>query len=329
MPATKLLEHRGRAVALVEHDPAVVAAQAHVDVAGVALALVELRHEGQRLAVLRGDLLRAVLVDRVVVGGADHLVVLEGDLVLAEVALALGRLDHEPGAVHAVADVAQQRLDPARAEQRVVDVVLVRGGQAAVAGVPGLLVGVVEDDELELGAGEGDQTLLGGPLDLRPQDLPRGSRPPGCARRRARPGRSAPSRCRAATAPGAACQVEHELHVAVAALPGADGVAVDGVHVDVDGEQVVAALGAVLQHRVEEELRVDPLALQPSLHVGEGDDDGVDVAVADLGAQLLDGQGRPGLASSRSPAVCEVSIRTLASRVGRARAPRGLLGLDR
>jgi hypothetical protein len=37
------------------------AAQRQVDVAGVALALVVLRHEGQRLAVLRGDLLGGVL----------------------------------------------------------------------------------------------------------------------------------------------------------------------------------------------------------------------------------------------------------------------------
>ena len=37
--------------------------------------------------------------------------------------------------------------------------------------------------------------------------------------------------------------------VAVAALPARHRVAVDGVHVDVDGEQVVAALGAVADHR--------------------------------------------------------------------------------
>ena len=43
--------------------------------------------------------------------------------------------------------------------------------------------------------------------------------------------------------------------VAVAALPGRHRVAVDGVHVDVDGEQVVAALGAVRQDLVEEERR--------------------------------------------------------------------------
>ena len=63
-------------------------------------------------------------------------------------------------------------------------------------------------------------------------------------------------------------EVEHE--VAVAALPRGHRVAVDGVHVDVDGEQVVAALGAVVEHSSRKNWRVEPLALQPALHVGEG-----------------------------------------------------------
>ena len=75
--------------------------------------------------------------------------------------------------------------------------------------------------------------------------------------------------------------VEDELHVAVALLPRRDRVAVDGVHVDVDGEQVVAALGAVAEHVVDEVARVQALALQPPLHVGERDDHGVDGPVVD------------------------------------------------
>ena len=158
------------------------------------------------------------------------------------------------------------------------------GRQAAVGRVPGLLVGVVEDDELQLGAGERHQALLGGPRGLRPQDLPRALGHRGVLV--VEPGQVAHHH-RGAGQPRHRVhrvQVEDELHVAVAALPRADGVAVDGVHVDVDGEQVVAPLGAVLEHRVEEELRMDPLALQPSLHVREGDHDGVDVAVRHLHA---------------------------------------------
>ena len=205
---------------------------------------------------------------------------------LAEVALALGRLDHEPGAVHVVADGAQQRLDPAGAEQRVVDVVLVRRSQVAVAGVPRLLVGVVEDDELQLGAGQRDQ-----PRRRRPaRPAPAGSAAGDCDDRRV-PSSSQPQvavhhrRARQPRHRAQRVQVEARTRCRRSRAPRSDRVAVDGVHVDVDGEQVVAALGAVLQHGVQEELGVDPLALQPALHVGERDDDGVDVTVARSGVR--------------------------------------------
>ncbi len=84
--------------------------------------------------------------------------------------------------------------------------------------------------------------------------------------------------------------VGHELHVAVALLPRGDGVAVDGVHVDVDREEVVAALGARLQRDVQEVLPVQALALEPALHVGEGEHDGVDLAHLDPVPQVWQGQ---------------------------------------
>ena len=64
-------------------------------------------------ALLGGDLLGAGLVDDVVVAGGQRVVVAERDLVLAEVALALGATRPcSPAAGHLVADPAQQRLDP-------------------------------------------------------------------------------------------------------------------------------------------------------------------------------------------------------------------------
>ena len=73
-------------------------------------------------------------------------------------------------------------------------------------------------------------------------------------------------------------EVGDHRHVAVAALPRRDRVAVDGVHLDVDGEQVVAALGAVLGELLDEEPGRRALADEAALHVGERDDDGVDLS---------------------------------------------------
>ena len=84
--------------------------------------------------------------------------------------------------------------------------------------------------------------------------------------------------------PPKGAEVRRQHEVAVPAFPRSELVAVDGVHVDVDGEQVVARLAAVREHLVEEVTSVQALALESSLHVGEADEDGVDVASLDLGA---------------------------------------------
>lgn len=256
--------------------------------AGVALALVELGHEGQRDALLGGDLLGAGLVDRVLVAGDQGLVVAEGDLVLAGVALALGGLDGEAGAGHLVADAAQQWLDPAGAEHRVVDVVLVDRGESAVVRVPGGLVAVLEDDELQLGADLGGETVPGQALQLAAQDLARR----GDHGRSVVPGQVGDEHGGTGVPRHAAQgrQVGAHGEVAVAALPGGHGVPVDGVHVRVDGEEVVAALGAVLEDLVEEEPGGEPLALETPLHVGEGQDDSVDLTARDVSVQLLDAE---------------------------------------
>jgi hypothetical protein len=94
--------------------------------------------------------------------------------VLAVVALALGVLDAHLGLDHGVADAAQERLDARGAQHRVVDVVAVGRRQPAVGAVPGVLVGVLEDHELELGAGERLPAALGEALHLAAQDLTRG-----------------------------------------------------------------------------------------------------------------------------------------------------------
>ena len=144
-------------------------AQREVDVAAIAFALIVFRHERQALAVPVGDFLGAVLVDGVVVAGDQRVVVTEPDLLLAPVALALDGLTVQARALHAEPDVAQQRLHSRRRQYRVVDVVVAGRGQPAVAARPRLPVGVVEDDELELGGDVGRPAPLGrgGPVGRR------------------------------------------------------------------------------------------------------------------------------------------------------------------
>ena len=174
------------------------------------------------------------------------LVVAEVDLVLAEVALALRVLDLHPRPGHLVADPPDQRLDPRGPQQRVVDVVEVGRLEVVEALLPGLLVGVAEDDELELGSGHCGEAALRQPRQLAAQDLPRRGGDfaavvpldVGHHHRRPRQPRHQPQRL----------QVGDHLEVAVAGVPGGHRVAADRFHVDVDGQQVVAALGPVLEH---------------------------------------------------------------------------------
>ena len=92
--------------------------------------------------------------------------------------------------------------------------------------------------------------------------------------------------------------VGEQHHVAVARLPARHRVAVDGVHVDVDREEVVARLGAVRQHLLLEEAGRDALADEAALRVGERDDHRVDLAGGDRRRRV---RRSSGFRSSRSP----------------------------
>jgi hypothetical protein len=83
-------------------------------------------------------------------------------------------------------------------------------------------------------------------------------------------------------------EVGLHLEVAVAARPRRHRVALDGVHVHVHGEEVVAALRAVLGHHLEEMRRGQALALEATLHVGDRQEDGVDLAVADRLLEIVE-----------------------------------------
>jgi hypothetical protein len=102
-------------------------------------------------------------------------------------------------------------------------------------------------------------------------------------------------------------EVGAQQEVAVAEVPAGEPVARHRFELHVGGQQVVAGMGAVAGHLVEEELTVDALARQPAVVVGEADDHRVDGAARHLGPQLVEGQhvssgwpaGRPSCRPSR------------------------------
>jgi hypothetical protein len=173
----------------------------------------------------------------------------------------------------------------ASAEQRVVDVVEVRGIEIAIALVPRGLVAVAEDDELELGPGERAPTAFRQPRELPAQDLPwRGEHLAAVKPREIGDANGG------AVLPGDDPQrVEIGLHqeVAVTALPRGHRKPGDGRHVDVDGEQVVAALRAVLSNVIDEVLGDEALSHQTPLHVRDREKNGVDGTARDLLSKLV------------------------------------------
>jgi len=131
----------------------------------------KLRWTWQELPFLVRYFLGASFVDAVVVAGRKGVGKPEGDLMLAEVAFTFGRFHVQAGAGHLVADAPEKVLDPARPDDRVVDVVLIGRREVVIAAPPRLFVGVLEDDELELGPDVGDQAPFGQARDLPPEDL--------------------------------------------------------------------------------------------------------------------------------------------------------------
>ena len=84
-------------------------------------------------------------------------------------------------------------------------------------------------------------------------------------------------------------QVGLHDEIAVALLPVGYRVARHRLHIDVVGEQIVAAVG-FLVGAPEEELGVKTLADEPSLHVGKADHDRVDLATVGRRPQFLQRQ---------------------------------------
>jgi hypothetical protein len=254
---------------------AVGAPQRLVDVGGIAgESVVPLGHEGEGAAERPGDLLAAVLEDDVAVGHVEGLGIAHVDLFLAGAPFALGVLHRNAGAVQAVADGPHDAFFLGGLEDVIVLDVLAGRLEAAVALFAGRVIGLVEQEELELGGEERLHLHCVQALELALEHVARGMlqgrvvvmledvaedqrgllQPRDAAQRR---------------------QVGLHDEVAVALLPARHLVARHRLHLDVVGQQVVAGMGLVVGG-LDEILGMEALADQPALHVRKCGDDGVD-----------------------------------------------------
>ena len=247
--------------------------------------MVRLGHERDAPAVEVGDLLGAVLEDDAPVGRLEDVVVADVDLVLAVGRLALAELDRHVRRGHLVAQEPVQRLGLGRLEEVVVLVVVTERAGHRPAAVGQVLPGVLEHVELELRAGLERVAGRRRPFDLALEDRPRGDRDlePGLLVDRVGEDH------RRAGQPGQDPELVPDRlgdPVAVARLPVHQLEALGRRHLHVRAQEVRAEVGAVRDDPVEERLALDALADQPALHVRDGDDDRVDLAVADHLLQL-------------------------------------------
>ena len=162
-----------------------------------------------------------------------------------------------------------------------------------------LRVALLEEEELELGAEHRLEARARAPARPAPRAPAAATAPtgePSCQSTSQSTSAVASSHGIRRSVARSGCEPE----VAVPALPARHRVAGHRVHLHLEREQVVAALDAVLDRLVEEEVRVQALAHQPALHVGEGDDDGVDRAALHLRAQFVKRSARLILSQIRS-----------------------------
>ena len=226
------------------------------------------------------------------------------DLLLARAPLALGILDRDAGALQAVAEGPHHDLVLRRLQDVIVLDVVPGRLEVAVALLVGALVAVVEEEELEL------RRHIG--LELHGLEAPELL----LEHRSRRVGyvlvvmidHVADHECGAGE-PGDTPQRRHvglEGEVSVAQFPARGLVSGHRLHLDVDAEEIVAAV-RLLVPAVGEVLRMEALADEPALQIHHGGDDCVDRVRCDLPLQLLEGQHSGGhptspLSNARLPA---------------------------
>ena len=269
---------------------AVGAAQRQMHMGGAACVLRRgFGEEGDAAPARVGDLLDAVLHDRVAVGHQQRPGVADVDLLLPRVRLALGAFNRDVGAVEAGAHRAHHVLLARGELDGVVGVEPRDRRQPAIAARARLLIGLAEQVELKLGRGHRLRAQRRQPRDLALED---GARRVGDLGLAVVVERVAQTQRRARQPRDAAQRREVRAHrvVAIARRPARRRVSRHRAHLQIGGQQIVAAMG-LGPGAVEEELGLEALAHQAALHVHLRRDHGVDVAGRDGFLQVFKRQG--------------------------------------
>jgi len=222
--------------------------------------------------------LEGLLEEDVAVGHLQRLGVAQVELVLPQPPLALGGFHRDTGVLEGAAGSGGKALGAAALEDVVVLQVPAGGLQVGVAPLGRFAVGVGENVVLELRSRHHLVAVSGGRLELLAQQAARRQRHQLVGFRVQHVGQhqSGP------VGPGGQAQgvhVGHQMDVAVAQFPVGEVVTGHRRHLHVDGQQVVAGVGARPGGVFQKKFGVEAFAHQPAVEVGEGHDHRFDIAL--------------------------------------------------
>jgi hypothetical protein len=209
------------------------------------------------------------------------------------------RLDRYARARHLPAQSPDDRLVAGGLHRVVVDAVIARRLQPGVARCIRVVVGGVEEEEFQLAGRLAGQAERGQAVHLLAEH----------GARRLDDGLAVlvvqvADDHRGGGLPGEQAhggKVGLHAEVAEPGLPVGQREAVERVHLDVEGEEVIAAVRAAVGDVVEEVVGGEPLADEAAENVGEDDDNGVDVPGLDLRRQCFEVHAYSRLLKPNSP----------------------------
>ena len=255
---------------------------------GPDLVVMPFRQERHGVALLPANLLGGMFGNAVMVGCQHRLGISDVELLLSGLGLALGILDWDTSSPQMIAKRAHQMLFLGGLQDIVILVIAADRRQVAEAGFADVIEALFENEEFQLGGHHrleakrpcaGHLTLQHGARRMRHLFMRLVVEDVAKHKHRAlKPGQ--PPDCR---------QVGLHDVVAITRFPGCGLIALRRRHLQIGGEQIVAAMG-FLPRALDKMLGVKPLAGKPPLHVDDTGKDRVDLAGSGRGFQFVKGK---------------------------------------